>query len=274
MEITASRSTRAALRIFFAALVLFLYAPLLILILFSFNKSSVPTFPLAGFTLHWYRAALSNITLLGSLRTSAYVAGGSSVIAVAIAIPTAMALGRRNFRLKGLVSTIVLVPLVIPYVVLGVSLLTFFEAVHIPLSVVTVLIAHVVLQIPYAVLVILPRVQGIQSHLEEAAHDLGAGAWHTFRLVLAPLLAPAIVSALLITFTLSFDEYVVASFVIGSGVTFPIYLFSLLRFFMSLPQGIAVASVIVAGSFVIGVIAEAGRVVSERRLVGRPTRPG
>ena len=130
----------------------------------------------------------------------------------------------------------------------------------------TVVIGHIVITLPYTILVLVPRLVQIDVALEEAAHDLGAGPFQTYRLVVLPLIAPALVSALLIAFTTSFDEYAVASFVVGSSATFPIYLYGALRFPSRLPQVIAVAVVVMIVSLLVVVAAELGRRLAERRL--------
>jgi spermidine/putrescine transport system permease protein len=129
-----------------------------------------------------------------------------------------------------------------------------------------VVIGHIVISLPYTILVLMPRLQQIDVSLEEAAFDLGASRLRTFRSITLPLLLPAVVSAYLIAFTTSFDEYAVASFVVGTRATFPIYLYSALRFPNNLPQVIAVAVVVITVSLVVVVGAEVGRRVAERRL--------
>ena len=266
MDVALSKNGARLLRVFFALVVVFLYAPIAILLIFSFNKSAVPTFPLSGFTLHWYREFLTNSDLRGALQTSAIIAALSSVGAVVLGTFASMALVRRRFRGKGPVSALLLSPLVIPYVVFGISLLLLFHRVGIPRSILTVVIGHVVISLPYTILVLMPRLQQIDASLEEAAYDLGASRLRTFRSITLPLILPAIVSAYLIAFTTSFDEYAVASFVVGTRVTFPIYLYSALRFPNQLPQVIAVAVVVITISLIVVVAAEIGRRVAERRL--------
>jgi len=266
MDVALSRTGAWVLRVFFALVVLFLYAPIVILVIFSFNDSPLPSFPLSGFTFRWYHQFLVNGELRAALETSAIVAALSSVGAVLLGILASIALVRRRFRGKSPVSALLLSPLVIPYVVFGISLLLFFHAVGIPRTVLTVVIGHVVITLPYTILVLMPRLQQIDVSLEEAAYDLGASRLRTFRSITLPLLLPAVVSALLIAFTTSFDEYAVASFVVGSRLTFPIYLYSALRFPNQLPQVIAVAVVVITISLVVVVGAELGRRVAERRL--------
>jgi len=244
----------------------FLYAPILILLIFSFINSEVPSFPLSGFTLHWYRDFLGNSELRGALETSAIIAALSSIGAVVLGTLASLALVRRRFRGKAPVSALLLSPLVIPYVVFGISLLLLFHQVGIPRSILTVVIGHIVISLPYTILVLMPRLQQIDASLEEAAYDLGAGRVRTFRSITLPLILPAILSAYLIAFTTSFDEYAVASFVVGTRVTFPIYLYSALRFPNQLPQVIAVAVVVITISLIVVVAAEVGRRVAERRL--------
>jgi spermidine/putrescine transport system permease protein len=129
-----------------------------------------------------------------------------------------------------------------------------------------VVIGHIVISLPYSILVLVPRLDQIDISLEEAAFDLGASRLRTFRSITLPLILPAIVSSFLIAFTTSFDEYAVASFVVGTRVTFPIYLYSALRFPNQLPQVIAVAVVVLVLSLVVVVGAEVGRRVAERRF--------
>jgi spermidine/putrescine transport system permease protein len=266
MDVALSKSGSRLLRVFFAVVVVFLYAPILILVIFSFNNSQVPTFPLSGFTLHWYRAFAANSDLRGALQTSAIIAALSSIGAVVLGTLASIALVRRSFRGKAPVSALLLSPLVIPYVVLGISLLLLFHTIGIPRSILTVIIGHIVISLPYAILVLMPRLQQIDSSLEEAAYDLGASRLRTFRSITLPLILPAVVSAYLIAFTTSFDEYAVASFVVGTRVTFPIYLYSALRFPNQLPQVIAVAVVVITISLFVVVLAEIGRRFAERRL--------
>ena len=266
MDAALSKNGRRILRGFFALVVLFLYAPIVILLIFSFNNSELPAFPLSGFTLHWYHQFLVNADLRGALETSAVIAALSSIGAVVLGTLASIALARRRFHGKAIVSAFLLSPLVIPFVVFGISLLLLFHSLGISRSILTVVIGHIVISLPYAILVLVPRLEQIDASLEEAAYDLGASHLRTFRSVTLPLILPAILSAFLIAFTTSFDEYAVASFVVGTRVTFPIYLYSALRFPSQLPQVIAVAVVVLTVSLVVVVTAEIGRRAAERRL--------
>jgi len=265
-DVALSRNGARVLRGFFVLVLAFLYAPILILLIFSFNNSPVPTFPLSGFTLHWYHEFLVNGDLRMALQRSAVIAAATSVGAVVLGVLAAIALVRRPFRGKPLVSALLLSPLVIPYLVFGIALLLLFHTLGIPNGAPTVVIGHIVITMPYTILVLVPRLEQIDASLAEAAYDLGATRLRTFWSVTLPLILPAVVSAMLIAFTTSFDEYAVASFLVGPSTTFPIYLYSALRFPSQLPQVIAVAVVVLVVSLTVVVAAEVGRRIVERRV--------
>jgi spermidine/putrescine transport system permease protein len=266
MNPAISSGGRRALWALFALLTLFLYAPIVILIIFSFNNREIVSFPWQGFTTRWYHEFLRNTALLNALKTSAYVALLTAILTTVLAVPAAIAFVRRRFFAKGFVSGILLAPLVIPLVVFGISLLILFNTIGIPQSAFTIAIGHIVISLPFAILVLVPRIERIPPSLEEASRDLGAGAMTTFRLVTLPLLIPALISAALISYTISFDEVVVASFINGEATTFPLYLYSQLRLPKNLPQVIAVAVVVMVVSIIVVVLSEVGRVLADRRL--------
>ena len=280
MDVAASPTGRKALGGFYLLLAAFLYVPIGVLMLFSFNDDRVIAFPLRGFTLDWYDAMLHNGPLLASLRVSAVVAAVSGVLAVVLGVLAAYALARRRIVAKGAVVGLLLSPLVIPYLVLGIALLILFRAVdqwftelfgvYFGLGTHVIVIGHVVLSLPFVILTVLPRLERIHVAVEEAARDLGAGALDTFRRVTIPLLMPAIVSAYLIAFTLSFDEYALASFVAGQQATYPIFLYGQVRIGVGLPQMIAISVVIMLASLAIVVGAELVRRRAERALGDLP----
>jgi len=277
MEIATSRSALWTLRVFFFSIALFLYAPLLVLALFSFNDGTTVAFPLEGFTTRWYEGFLSNQLLIRSLRASFIVAAASSVIAVALGVAASYVLVRRRFKGRTALSALVISPLVIPYLVFGISLLVLFTTVdkilketlgvYIGLGLHAIVIGHVVISLPYTVLVILPRLEQLNVSIEEAARDLGATGVQTFRRITLPLLRPAIISSFLIVFTLSFDEYAIASFLVETESTWPVFLFSQLRREQALPQLIAVSVLVLTASMLLVVATEVFRVRAERKLV-------
>jgi spermidine/putrescine transport system permease protein len=265
-DIAVSRNGRRVLNVWFAVLLVFLYVPLLLLLIFSFNDNNLPVFPLRGFTTQAYQDFASNPELRASVVTSAKIAALSSVAAVILGLLAAIALVRRRVVGKSLVSALLLSPLVVPYIALAIGLLVFFNEASVPLGISSLVMGHVVLSIPYTILILVPRLERLDVRLEEAARDLGAGTAQTFRLITFPLILPALVSAYLVAFVLSFDEIVVASFIAGDTTTFPLYLFSQLRFPTLLPQMLAVACVVMLVSALVLIGAEVARRVLERRL--------
>jgi spermidine/putrescine transport system permease protein len=266
MDIAVSRNGKRVLNVWFAILLVFLYTPLALLLVFSFNDNNLPVFPLRGFTTQAYQDFAANPELRASVITSAKIAAVVSLLAVVLGVLAAIVLVRRRVVGRGATSALLLSPLVVPYIALAIGLLVFFNEVSMPLGFPTLVMGHVVLAIPYTILILVPRLERLDVRLEEAARDLGAGALQTFRLITLPLLLPALVSAYIVAFVLSFDEIVVASFVNGDTTTFPLYLFSQLRFPTLLPQVIAVACVVMALSVLLLIGAEIGRRVVERRL--------
>jgi len=230
-----------ALRSYFLLLLVLLYLPIAILFVFSFNDSSVVTFPLKGFTLEWYQKVIANQSLLRSIWASVQVAVGSSLLATVLGTMLAVLLTRFEFRSKPVLAGLTALPLIVPYVVLGVALLILFRAVDVPLSLLTVGAAHAIVALPFTTLIIVARLVGFGIQLEEAAMDLGASYPTTLRLVILPIIAPSIIAAWLVAFTLSFDEFALALFLAGSQPTFPVFLFGQLRNAATLPMLIAAA---------------------------------
>ena len=230
-----------ALRSYFLLLLFLLYVPIAILFIFSFNDSTVVSFPLHGFTLEWYQKVVASTPLLRSIWSSIQVAVGSSLVATVLGTMLAILLTRFAFRTKPLLAGLAALPLIVPYVVLGVALLILFRAVNVPLSLLTVGAAHAVVALPFTTLIIVARLIGFGNQLEEAAMDLGASYPTTLRLVILPIIGPSIVAAWLVAFTISFDEFALALFLAGPQPTFPVYLFGQLRFAQTLPVLIAAA---------------------------------
>lgn len=274
MDIAVSRNGRRVLNVWFAVLLVFLYTPLALLLVFSFNDNNLPVFPLRGFTTEAYEAFAANAELKASVVTSAKVAAVSSLLAVLLGLLAAVVLVRRRIVGKAAASALLLSPLVVPYIALAIALLVFFNEASVSTGLSTIVMGHVVLSIPYTILILVPRLERLDVRLEEASRDLGAGAFQTFRLITFPLILPALVSAYLVAFVLSFDEIVVASFIAGDATTFPLYLFSQLRFPTLLPQVIAVACIVMAASVLILVGAEVARRVAERKLLGEQAAQG
>jgi spermidine/putrescine transport system permease protein len=233
---------------YYFALLALLYLPLVILLVFAFNSGTILVFPLKGLTLRWFGQLFATEALMRSLRNSLLVAAGSSLVATVLATCGAIAFVRFRFKGKGLFITIALLPLYVPFVVLGVALLLLFSTLGIPRSLLTIGAAHSVVALPYAMLIVTARLVGFDPHLEEAAMSLGANYWHTLRRVILPLIAPAIVAAWLTAFTVSFDEFAIANLLVGREPTLPVYLYSQLRMTARLPLVVAMAAVVMVGT--------------------------
>lgn len=207
---------------------LFLYAPILILVLFSFTRDEFGT-QWKGFTLEWYQRLLQNDRLMGAALNTLQVAFVSTVISTIIGTLTALAMERYRFRGRTAFDALLYLPIVIPEIVMALALLAFFafgfdtleaitgEPLRRNLS--TVIIAHVAFSISFVVVVVRASLKGFDHRLEEAAHDLGADEWQTFRHVTLPLILPGIIGGALLAFTLSLDDFIISLFLSGPGTS-------------------------------------------------------
>ena len=235
----------------------FIYAPVLLLPLFSFNDSIYITFPLKGITLAWYRQMINNGALVQALQNSLKLGVVVAVISTALGLLAAKAVTRYELPGRGPVTGVIMLPLVVPGIILGIALLVIARKVlDIPLSLYTIGAGHVLICVPFAMLVMISRLQGFDKNLEEASLDLGENAWQTFWRVTFPLALPGIVASLLLTFTESFDEFLLAFFLSGNEATLPLFIFSQLRFPNRLPGVLALGSCILVLSFVLVTLAE------------------
>jgi spermidine/putrescine transport system permease protein len=243
--------------LFFAYLLL----PIAVVLVFSFNH------PKGRFNFVWKGFTLSNWThwnaipgIQSAVVLSLEIALIASLISTALGTLMALALVRYGFRGRGTTNFIVFLPLSTPEIVLGASLLTLFLNFSTPLGFWTILIAHVMFCVSFAVVTVKARLVGFDRHLEEAAMDLGANEWTTFRKVTLPLIAPAILAALLLCFAISVDDFVVTYFVAGSRVTFPIFVWGAAR--VATPPQINVIGI---AFFIIAVTAMLGNVFLQNR---------
>lgn len=234
-----------------AALVyLFLYAPILVLVVFSFNRNRI-TASWGGFTLEWYERLFANPQILGALRNSLLVGGATTFICVVVGTAAALAFHKHRFRAQGALDALVTLPIVIPEIVLASSLVLLFAALGLRLGFLTVVLAHVAFSISYAVIVVRARLAGFDRSLEEAAMDLGAGPVATFFKVTLPGIAPGVLAAALLVFALSIDDYVITSFVAGVGsTTLPIQIYSMVRTGVS-PEINAVSTLLLVATSVL-----------------------
>jgi spermidine/putrescine transport system permease protein len=265
----AGRLARGILGSYFGLMVVFLYTPLLVLVIFSFNDNNSPVLPLKGFTTRWYHDALNNDLLVASLKRSLGLAAVNGVAATLLAIMAALALSARRLVGRGFMIALIMLPLVVPYVVLGVGMLIFLHQIGLQPSLKALLAMHVLISVPYGVLVILPRLNTLDPSIGEAARDLGAGAVTAFYRVTMPLILPAIISSFVIAFTISFDEVAIANFLVPPGHnTFPTYLYNNARTPLLRPQTVAIGGMIIAASLLLILLSEMGRRRSDRKLEG------
>jgi spermidine/putrescine transport system permease protein len=247
---------------------LFLYAPIAILMVFSFNTSR-QTAVWEGFTLDWYRALARDEAIQQAAARSLIIAALTTVISVVIGTPVGVALGRYRFR--GLLATqsLLYLPIVIPEIVLGVALLTFFAMMGMELSLVTVLIAHVTFCVSYVAIVVRARMAGMDPSLEEAAADLGAGPAQAFFRVTLPLLAPGVFAGALLVFTISLDDYLITSLVAGpESTTLPMRIYSMLKTGVT-PEVNAVSTLLLL--FTVALILVAQVMLRSQEGQGNPT---
>jgi spermidine/putrescine transport system permease protein len=211
------------------AVYLFLHLPILVLVIFSFNDSKFSV-DWQGFTLNWYHRLLERPDIMRGLKASMIVGVASTVISAVLGTLIALALARHKFRGRTLFEGFLYVPIVTPEIVVGISLLILFALGQVPLGLTTITIAHVAFCISFVVVVVLARLEGMDGTLEEAAMILGADEITTFWKVTVPQLWPGIISGALLAFTMSFDDFVITSFVSGSGSsTLPIVVYGMVR---------------------------------------------
>jgi spermidine/putrescine transport system permease protein len=264
-----NRLTSTALAVYFWAFILFLFAPLAVLIIFAFNQSAVPVLPIAALSTRWFQRAFADTELTGALLRSVEIGAATGLFATALGIMASLGLGARRLRLRAVIVAILLLPLVVPYISLAVGLLLLLNELGLEISLLGVFLGHVVIALPFAILVVMPRLRSLDPALIEAARDLGAGQITAFNLVTLPLLMPSLVSSFLICFVTSFDEFAIASFLAPPGLpTYPVFLYSGSRTPGLLPELIAIGSIIIVASLAIVVLAEGGRRWAERRLQG------
>lgn len=233
------------LPVYFFGLLALLYLPLVVLLVFAFNDGTILAFPMRGLTLRWFRELFATEALMRALGNSVSVAIGAATVAVILGASAAIAVVRFRFRGRGSFLTVALLPLYVPFVVVGVSLLLLFSAIGLPRSLWTIAAAHTVVSFPYALLILTARLVGFDKHLEEAAMSLGANYWQTLRRVILPLIAPALLAAWLTAFTVSFDEFAIANLLSGAEPTLPVYLYSQLRMSARFPLVIAMAGLVI-----------------------------
>ena len=259
-----SRESRA-LTVYGGAFLLLLYAPIALILVYSFNSNVVNMMAWEGFTFDWYRSIFGLTTrlsesqiyvhsteaLLAAVRHSAIVALCASMLSTAIGTATALGLARNDFHLKRVYQGLLVLPMVMPDIVLGIALLIFFVGAGFKLGLATIVIGHCVFLSSYVFVIVSARLAGMNTELEEASADLGAGPWTTFRRVTLPQIMPGVVGGALLAFIISLDDLVITYFIAGvDSTTLPLFIYGMLRRGIK-PEINAIAILLLVFSFVV-----------------------
>ncbi|MDB5524908.1 MAG: potI [Rhizobium sp.] len=256
MSAVAAKGGQRWLGAYVLLYLVFLYLPVALIPLFSFNNSIQAAFPLQGFTLEWYRALTGNGALRNALITSLQVGLTASAIATVCGMTIAYMDVFGQSRIALVISAIARLPILIPGVIVGIALLILVNLAGVGPSRMAIVAGHVLAALPTTVVIMRGRFAGIPRSIPEAAEDLGAREFLVFRRIMLPLSLPAIGSAFMLAFLTSFDEFIIAFFLAGTEQTLPLYIWSQLRFPKSLPVVMALGSAILVASIVIAGAAE------------------
>lgn len=235
---------------------IFLFAPIVLLPVFAFNDSKIIAFPLTGFTTNWFSVMADDPNLGIAVKNSLIIAISSAALATCLGLFAARASTRFVFPGKGPMMGLILLPMVLPDIIIAMSLLIVLLSIGIPLSLLTIILGHVLMCVPFSVAILSSAFQSLDRSLEEAAYDLGETPASTFRLIILPLVMPGIISSFLISFTISLDEYIVASFLGGSETVLSVYIYGQFRFPARVPAIMSLGTILVAVSIVLLTIAE------------------
>lgn len=246
----------------------FLYLPIGLIFIYSFNGNALNMMIWSGFSLDWYRSIFgmannladnvqyieSTDQLLGALRTSLSVALITALISTVIGTLTALAPARFRFRLQGFYRMLLFMPMMMPDVVLGISLLIFFVNIGIPLGKVSIIIGHCSFLVSYVFIVVSARLAGMDTRLEEASADLGASPWYTFRRITLPMILPGVIGGALLSFIISMDDLVITYFISGvDSTTLPVYIYGMIRRGIK-PEINAIATLLILASLLIAAV--------------------
>jgi len=230
---------------------IFLYAPIILLFVFSFNDSRFASATWKGFTFHWYQELFTNEAIGTALKNSLVISLTSTFLSVIFGTMVALAMERYEFWGKLAFDSLLYLPIIIPDIAMAVMLLLFFVLVKVPLGRYTVIISHIAFNISFVAIVVRARLAQFDSALEEAAQDLYANHWETFRRVTLPLLMPGILGGALLAFTLSLDDFVITFFTSGPGATtLPLRIYSMVKLGVT-PEINALSSIMLLASFVL-----------------------
>ncbi len=255
-EVVARHGTlaRAGLTGWAILVYVFLFAPVVLLVLFSFNTNRYPTLPISGLTLGWYREMFADYQIQQAAKTSISISAQVTLLATIVGTAAAFPLTRARLPFRSGVRAGFMLPIMIPGLLIGVGLLALFtDVLHWTLSNETAVIGQAVYVTPFVMLIVASRLQSFDRRLELAAGDLGANMFNRLRYVVFPLILPAMVAGALFAFTLSLDEFIITLFLIGGQNTLPIYIYTQVKFGIT-PEVNALASVLLAATVVLGML--------------------
>jgi len=268
-----ARLFQVILSVYGIGIYIFLFAPIAVLVLLSFNASNVVGFPMAGFTTDWYARLPHDTVILKALGRTLLVAFWVTLLATIIGTAAAFPLVRANIKSRGGVRVFITLPIMLPGLLIGVAILVLAANVlHIQPSLKVAIIGQTVLATPFVILVVSSRLEALDRNFERAAADLGAGPLQRLLYVVLPLVYPGIIAGALIAATLSLDEFVVTNFIIGADQTLPIYIYNQLKFGIT-PEVNALATMMLLGTLaVVGVTFGALRLVKVLATVAKKNK--
>lgn len=248
--------TARCLLVYAVLYLLFIYAPILLLPIFAFNDSPLVAFPLKGFTSKWFEALWTADALHAAIANSVFVAATTACLSTILGVCTARAIARYRFPLESGIIGVLMLPLILPEILIAVGLLFVMLQMGLSLSLWTVILGHVLVSTPFTTAILISTFVGVDRSLEEASLDLGETHWGTLRRVTLPLVMPGIFCSLLIGFTISLDEFLIAFFLTGTDITLPVYIWSQLRFPGRLPTVMALGTIMFVMSIILFLMAE------------------
>lgn len=245
------------LKVYAIGYLIFLYGPIVLLPMFAFNDSTIIAFPLSAFTTKWFEQLTTVTALHDALWNSLFIAVITAILATTLGLFAARASTRYSFPGKAGIMGLIMLPLVLPEIIVAVSLLVVIvQVLGLPLAQWSVIGAHTLICTPFCIAILNTSFSNLDPSLEEAAYDLGESKWSTFRLITLPLVMPGIIASLLISFTISLDEFIIAFFLTGAQPTLPVYIWGLMRFPGQIPIVMALGTILVLASIVLLVTAE------------------
>ncbi|NMB30964.1 MAG: ABC transporter permease [Clostridiales bacterium] len=262
------KTIRRASSIIYACLIyIFLYLPIVVVIVFSFNTSKL-NLQFEGFTFEWYWKMFENKPLIDSFKNSIIVAVSSTFISVVVGTIASVGMYRYSFRGKGIIDSMLYIPIVIPEIILGISLLMLFTAFNITLGMLTLIIAHVSFSLPFVIVTVRSRMAGFDRSIEEAAMDLGASPIRKFTRITLPIIAPGVVSGAMLALTLSLDDVIVSFFTTGiKSKTFPIQIQGMVRTGVS-PDVYALSTLMIVGTIIIMILVNVFDKLADKKMYG------